>query len=76
MGLLHSTVVTAADEDADVYRAVTRWEMQLDPADALLCNTAIVERARALAATRPPSPPSATGPSRESLLELIAANGA
>jgi 2-polyprenyl-6-methoxyphenol hydroxylase-like FAD-dependent oxidoreductase len=73
IGLLQSTVVPAAAEDADVYRAVTRWENQLDPVDALLKNTAIIERARALAAVRAPQPPTTSGPTRERLLELIAA---
>ncbi len=76
IGLLQSTVVPAADEDPDVYRAVTRWENQLDPADALLRNTAVIDRARALAATRRPQPTSAAAPTRERLLELIAANSA
>jgi flavin-dependent dehydrogenase len=73
IGLLQGTVVPAANEDANVYRAVARWENQLDPVAALLQNTPIIERARALAAARRPQPPSAAGPTRERLLELIAA---
>jgi 2-polyprenyl-6-methoxyphenol hydroxylase-like FAD-dependent oxidoreductase len=76
IGLLQSTVVPAADEDADVHRAVARWENQLDPVDALLQNSAVIERARMLAASRKRPPPSAPEPTRERLLELIAANGA
>jgi hypothetical protein len=76
IGLLQSTVVPAAGEDADVYRAVARWENQLDPADALLQNSAVIERSRALAAARPPQPRRPAEPTRERLLELIAANGA
>jgi hypothetical protein len=75
LGLLQSTVVPAADEDPDVFRAVLRCEMQLDPVGALLENTAVIARARALAAVRGPEPPSVPVPARERLLELIAQAG-
>ena len=61
--------------DPDVYRAVMRSDMQLDPVGALLENTAVIDRARALAAARNPEPKAAPAPARERLLELIAQAG-
>jgi flavin-dependent dehydrogenase len=65
------TVVPAAERDADVFRAVTRWDLQLDPADALERNPALLDRTRALPAAGP-RPDGAT-PARAVLLGLIAA---
>ena len=61
----------AANEDAEIFRAVARRGMQLDPVGALAKNTAVLERARELAVDRPPTIPS--GPTREELIALIAA---
>jgi 2-polyprenyl-6-methoxyphenol hydroxylase-like FAD-dependent oxidoreductase len=72
-GLLHGVVVPAADEDPDVYRAVTRWELQLDHVDALAANTGVLDRARALAAVRESQPEPTPTPTRETLLEITAA---
>ena len=71
-GVLHSVVVPAAEEDPDVYRAVTRWELQLDSVAALAENTAILDRARALAAIRPSQPEPTPTPTRDTLTEIIA----
>ena len=35
-GLIHSVVLPAAEEDPAVYRAVTRWDLQLDSVGALV----------------------------------------
>jgi 2-polyprenyl-6-methoxyphenol hydroxylase-like FAD-dependent oxidoreductase len=67
------TVIPAAQQDAEVFRAVTRWELQLDPADALERNTAPIERARTLATTRKTTDGAST-PTREALLETVAAH--
>jgi 2-polyprenyl-6-methoxyphenol hydroxylase-like FAD-dependent oxidoreductase len=75
LGLIQSTVVPAADEDADVFRAVRRRDMQLDPVGALAQNTAVIDRARALTAAREPERKTAPAPARERLLELIAQAG-
>jgi 2-polyprenyl-6-methoxyphenol hydroxylase-like FAD-dependent oxidoreductase len=72
-GLIHSVVLPAADEDPDVYRAVTRWELQLDPVGALAENTAVLERSRVLAAERRPEQQTTPAPTRDALLQLIAA---
>ena len=52
-----------------------RWELQLDPVGALADNTAVLERARALAANRGREPKTSSVLPREALLELIAAAG-
>ena len=75
LGFLQSVVVPAADDDAEVFRAVMRWEMQLDPVGALAKNSAVLERARTLAAARERKPDRPSTPTRESVLQLIAAAG-
>ena len=74
-GFIQSVVGPAASEDATVFRAITRQWTQLDPPDALTKNTAVLERARELAAMRPPAaePPAPHGPRRDELLRIIAA---
>ncbi len=62
----------AAKHDAEVYRAVNRWELQLDPADALDSNTAIVERAELVAHLPTQEDPF---PTRAQLLSVIASVG-
>jgi 2-polyprenyl-6-methoxyphenol hydroxylase-like FAD-dependent oxidoreductase len=74
-GLIHGVVLPAAEEDADVYRAVTRWDLQLDPVSALAENTAVLQRALALAVTREPESVATPTPTRDTLLELIARAG-
>jgi hypothetical protein len=72
-GFIQSVVVPAAREDPEIFRALRRRGLQLDPVDALAKNTAVHERARALAAVRPPTTPKPTpGPTREELLRVIA----
>jgi 2-polyprenyl-6-methoxyphenol hydroxylase-like FAD-dependent oxidoreductase len=75
LGLMESTVVPAARDDPEVFRAVMRADMQLDPVGVLLENTAVIARARAVAALRGPEPPSVPAPARERLLELIGQAG-
>ena len=70
-GLIHSVVLPAAEEDPDVYRAVTRWDLQLDSVGALVENTAVLQRARALAAERESLREATRVPTRDALLELI-----
>jgi 2-polyprenyl-6-methoxyphenol hydroxylase-like FAD-dependent oxidoreductase len=72
-GFVHSVILPAADEDPEVFRAVTRWDLQLDPVGALAENAAVVDRARALAASREPRAEAQATPTRDTLLELIAA---
>jgi 2-polyprenyl-6-methoxyphenol hydroxylase-like FAD-dependent oxidoreductase len=68
-GFVEGTVVPAADHDPEIFRAVMRRELQLDPVGALAQNREILERARGLAL--PGEPESAPGPTREHVLELI-----
>jgi 2-polyprenyl-6-methoxyphenol hydroxylase-like FAD-dependent oxidoreductase len=74
IGLVDGVLLPAADHDAEVYRAVYRWDLQLDPAADLEANTMVIERARKTvgAATEPPLDTEGI-PSREQLLESIAA---
>ena len=70
---IQSIVIPAADEEADIFRAVMRWEMQLDPVTALAENTAVHDRARALAAAREQEPKPTPKPTRETLLSFVPA---
>jgi len=47
------------------------------PPDALARNTAVIERARALAAVRqlPTEPPAPGGPTREEFIQIVVASG-
>jgi 2-polyprenyl-6-methoxyphenol hydroxylase-like FAD-dependent oxidoreductase len=72
-GFRESVVVPAGREDAEVFRAVRRRHFQLDPVDALAGNSAVHERARQIAATKPSAPPQPSGPTREEVLQIIAA---
>jgi 2-polyprenyl-6-methoxyphenol hydroxylase-like FAD-dependent oxidoreductase len=72
-GFIESTVVPAANEDPDIFRAVMRRELQLDPVSALAENTAVLDRARTLATVRERKPEDSSAPTREALLELITA---
>ena len=67
------SVVPAAEQDPEVFRAFMRWELQLDPVGALADNTSVLERARTLEAQRTPRVHGAALPTRGTLLELIAA---
>ena len=70
---LQSVLQPAAAVDPVVFRAVTRHVELVDPARSLERNTEVLERARAVAATRQQdgSPPP-RGPSRDELLSLAA----
>jgi 2-polyprenyl-6-methoxyphenol hydroxylase-like FAD-dependent oxidoreductase len=74
---LQTVVYPAAGEDATIFRAVTRRWSLLDSPDALARNTAVLDRARALAAVRQPpaEPPTPLGPSREELIQIVMATG-
>ncbi len=66
-------LLPAADHNADVYRAVYRWDLQLDPAGDLEKNTAVIEAARAAIGDSTEPPLDTDGiPTREQLLEAIA----
>jgi hypothetical protein len=73
-GFIQTVVAPAANEDATVFRAYKRRETLLDPPGTLAQNTAVLERARALAAIRQPpaEPPTLRGPTREQLLRIMA----
>jgi glycine/D-amino acid oxidase-like deaminating enzyme len=76
IGLIDGVLLPAADHDAEVYRALYRWEVQLDPATDLEANTVVIERARQAAGDAAEPPLDTAGiPSREQLLEAIAAVG-
>ena len=74
IGLIDGVLLGAADHDADVYRALYRWDLQLDPAADLEANTAVIERARKTVedSTEPPLDNDGI-PTRDQLLEAIAA---
>jgi 2-polyprenyl-6-methoxyphenol hydroxylase-like FAD-dependent oxidoreductase len=73
IGLIDGVLLPAADHDADVYRAVYRWDLQLDPANDLESNMAVIERARKSVgdSTEPPLDDEGI-PSRAQLVEAIA----
>lgn len=75
IGLIDGVLLPAADHDPDVYRAVYRWDLQLDPAKDLEMNTAVIARARKSVGDSTEPPLDTEGiPSRDQLLEAI--NGA
>ncbi|HEV8452778.1 MAG TPA: NAD(P)-binding protein [Gaiellales bacterium] len=77
IGLIDGVLWPAADHDADVFRAVHRWDLQLDPAGQVESDTTIVERARAaLGEIREPPVDNEGIPTREQLLDAMASAGA
>jgi 2-polyprenyl-6-methoxyphenol hydroxylase-like FAD-dependent oxidoreductase len=72
-GFIESTVIPAANDDPEIFRAVMRRELQLDPVNALAQNASVLGRARTLAAMRERQPERSSAPTRETLLELMAA---
>jgi 2-polyprenyl-6-methoxyphenol hydroxylase-like FAD-dependent oxidoreductase len=72
IGLIDGVLLPAADHDADVYRAVYRWDLQLDAAADLELNAAVVERARRTVGPFTEPPLDTDGiPTREQLLDAI-----
>ena len=63
----------AADHDAEVFRAVRRWDLQLDPVDAIYANHEVVKRARAVVAADPKAAEKPSRPDRDDLLEIAGA---
>jgi hypothetical protein len=73
LALIHETVIPAADRDGEIFRAVNRWQLQLDPVSALTSDPAILDRARALSTyDGAPAADEMAGPNRDDVLELIA----
>ena len=76
VGLIDGVMLRVADQDADIFRAVYRWDLQLDPANHLETQQDLIERARTLlgddAHIEPPIDSDGI-PSRELLLEAMAA---
>ena len=72
-GLMAKVLTPAADHDAEVFRAVMRWYLQLDPVDAIYANHEVVERARAVMATGPQAVNEPSRPGRDDLLEIAGA---
>jgi 2-polyprenyl-6-methoxyphenol hydroxylase-like FAD-dependent oxidoreductase len=71
-GLIETTILPAADHDAEIFRAAMRWELQLDPVGALADDPALHVRARAVMEAHPPVPDAPWSPTRDELVELIA----
>jgi hypothetical protein len=63
----------AADHDAEVFRTVMRWYLQLDPVDAIYADHEVVERARAVMAANPLAANKPSRPGRDDLLEIAGA---
>jgi 2-polyprenyl-6-methoxyphenol hydroxylase-like FAD-dependent oxidoreductase len=71
-GLIDGVLLPAADHNADVYRALYRWDLQLDPAGDLEKNTAVIEAARSAIGDSTEPPLDTDGiPTREQLREAI-----
>jgi 2-polyprenyl-6-methoxyphenol hydroxylase-like FAD-dependent oxidoreductase len=72
-GLIDGVLLPAADHNADVYRAVYRWDLQLDRAGDLERNTAVIDAARRAVGNTTEPPIDTDGiPTREELLDAIA----
>jgi len=71
--LMAKVLRPAADHEAEVYRAVMRWDLQLDPVDAIYADHGVVERARAVMATNPKAAEKPSRPGRDDLLEIAGA---
>jgi 2-polyprenyl-6-methoxyphenol hydroxylase-like FAD-dependent oxidoreductase len=73
IGLIDGVLLAAADHDADIYRAVYRWDLQLDRAADLELKAAVIERARKIVGDHTEPPLDTEGiPTRDQLLEAIA----
>lgn len=66
-----TVVAPAAAEDPTIFRAVVRRMALLDAPDALARNTAVLERAATLSATRVPLAATPAGPTRAELLAIL-----
>ena len=64
-----------AGDDPEIFRAVMRREMQLDPVAALAADTALLDRAQALATDTDHEAAPTRELARETVLELIAKVG-
>ena len=69
--VIDEVLYPATKHDAVVYRAVARWELQLDPAGAIADNHEIIQRAQSIA-NQPPGEPDGF-PSRDELVAAIRA---
>jgi 2-polyprenyl-6-methoxyphenol hydroxylase-like FAD-dependent oxidoreductase len=67
--IIDEVLYPATKRDNVVYRAVMRWELQLDPANALADNHEVIQRARSI--TAQPFDESDGFPSREELVVAI-----
>jgi 2-polyprenyl-6-methoxyphenol hydroxylase-like FAD-dependent oxidoreductase len=65
---IDTVLYPASRYDAEVYRAVNRWELQLDPADSLDSNAIIAERASLV---EHPATEEDPFPTRDQLLSVI-----
>jgi len=76
IGLIDGVLLPAADHDADVFRAVNRWDLQLDPAGHLETDASVIERARAAVGdAAEPALDDEGIPTREQLLAAMAKAG-
>ena len=74
-GTIDQVLWPAAEHDPDVFRAVMRWEMQLDPVDDIPQTPRSAARAqRALDAAKP-AVDEVSLPKRDDLVQMIAAAG-
>ncbi len=74
-GRIETTMTARAGDDPEIFRAVMRREMQLDPVAALAADTALLDRAQALATDTDHEAVPTRELARETVLELIAKVG-
>ncbi|MEA2622946.1 MAG: hypothetical protein QOH61_1856 [Chloroflexota bacterium] len=74
-GLIETTVTARAADDPDIFRAVMRREMQLDPVAVLDADTPLLEHARALTTASDRAPEATYQLTRGALLAVIATTG-
>jgi len=72
VALIDDVLWPAASLDPRVFRAVQRWDMQLDPVDALVRNEHIAQLARRALAEAPPTADAPLLPTRAELAEIVA----
>ena len=75
-GLIETTLTARAGDDAEIFRAVMRRDMQLDPVTAIAADAALLDRARTLPPNGREASERRRQPTREALLELIGTVGA
>jgi hypothetical protein len=71
-GTIDQVLWPAAQHDPDVFRAVMRWEMQLDPVDDIRRDPSLAARAQRALDAAPPAVDEVELPTRDELVAITA----